>query len=158
MLAFTWGEFVFWVAVSVVAGLIVVAIAGLVAWAWRQRGKRKRKQYQRYIDRTGYRAALVGVAGELRADAEVAERCEEGSHVPSEVGHLGTIEWKDRRNELMPLRDEDSPLWEELEEAYAALQVSKQRGGYPPKSTDLLSLADRLDGKLEREGKPPKQD
>jgi hypothetical protein len=43
------------------------------------------------------------------------------------------------------LRDEDPELWKDLERTYAALEEFKKRGGYPPPSHDLLTLADRLD-------------
>jgi hypothetical protein len=85
------------------------------------------------------------VATELRANAEIAERCEAGSHIPSEGQRVSLFEWVGRRGEMMGLRDENPELWTELEEIYAALELTKTRGAHPPPSKDLLTLADRLD-------------
>ena len=58
----------------------------------------------------------------------------------------------------MLLRTDDLPTWDELEETYRLLRQSKQGGGYPPKSTDLLALAERLDEILEREERHARHD
>jgi hypothetical protein len=97
------------------------------------------------IRRTPIRVGGHIVAEELRANAEVARRCEEGSHVPSEAQHIRLFDWWGRRGEMAGLRDEDLELWQDLERTYAALEESKKRGGYPPASHDLVELADRLD-------------
>jgi hypothetical protein len=81
--------------------------------------------------RTPIRVGGHIVAEELRANAEVARRSEEGSHVPSETQHIRLFDWWGRRGEMAGLRDEDSELWSELEQIYAALEQSKQRGDYP---------------------------
>jgi hypothetical protein len=97
------------------------------------------------IMRTPIRVGGHIVAEELRANAEVAKRAEEGSHVPAEAQHIRLFDWWGRRGEIAGLRDEDSELWSDLEQTYAALEQSKQRGAYPPASEHLLALADRLD-------------
>ena len=56
--------------------------------------------------------------------------------------------WRDFRNQITPLRDEDATLWADLEEMYGALGESK-RGGVPPSSSSLRELARRLDKALE---------
>jgi hypothetical protein len=152
VLAFSWGDFWFWVAVSVVAGLIVAAIVAGATWAVRRRGERNRWLFQEYLHRAGLRAGLSAVASELRDAAHIAERCEEGQgYVPELVARLSVEAWADRRGEMDYLRGDDPPTWNELEETYRALRESKQGGGYPPKSTDLLALAERLEKILDRE-------
>jgi hypothetical protein len=66
--------------------------------------------------------------------------------------------WADWRGDIMYLRTDDAPLWDELEETYRLLRESKQGGGYPPKSADLLALAERLEETLEREEKAGRHD
>ena len=97
------------------------------------------------IRRTPIRVGGHIVADELRLNADVARRCEEGSHVPSEGQAIRLSDWQGRKAEMAGLRDEDAELWSKLEQTYRALEDTKQRGAYPPRSTDLLALADRLD-------------
>jgi hypothetical protein len=96
------------------------------------------------IHRAPLRAGAFEVADELRKNAVVSKRCEEGSHVPEETRHLVLTQWSQRRGEMAGLRDEDQELWEELEKTYAGLEQSKKRGAHPPPSQNLLGLADRL--------------
>lgn len=159
LLAFSWGTFWFWVVVSVVAGLIVLAIGAGAGWAIKRRGERNRWAFQEYLNRSPYRAGLSAVASDLREAAHIAQRCEEGQgHVPELVARLSLQPWADRRGEMMYLRTDDPPTWDELEETYRLLRESKQGGGYPPKSADLLALAERLEKTLEREEKARRHD
>jgi hypothetical protein len=159
LLAFSWGTFWFWVAVSVVAGLIVLLIGGIAGWAVRRRGQRNRWAFQEYLGRMPYHAGLSAVASEVRDAADIAQRCEEGQgHVPELVGRLSVQAWADRRGEMDYLRTDDPPTWDALEETYRALRQSKQGGGYPPKSADLLALAERLEKTLKREERPRRYD
>ena len=48
------------------------------------------------------------------------------------------------KNQIAGLEAEAPELWQELEETYAALELSKARGAQPPPSAYLLELADRL--------------
>jgi hypothetical protein len=59
---------------------------------------------------------------------------------------------------MMYLRSDDRATWDELEETYRALRQSKQGGGYPPKSEDLVALAERLEKTLEWEERPARHD
>ncbi|MDF2753081.1 MAG: hypothetical protein K0S82_1464 [Gaiellaceae bacterium] len=94
------------------------------------------------------RAHIIGgsqnVVHELRTNADVAKRCEEGYHVAVEAQHLSLLQWKDFKNQIAGLEAEAPELWQELEETYEALERSKARGAQPPPSADLLELADRL--------------
>jgi hypothetical protein len=94
------------------------------------------------------RAHIIGgshnVVRELRTNADVAKRCEEGYHVPVEAQHFSLLQWKDFKNQIAGLEAEAPELWQELEETYAALELSKARGAQPPSSAYLLELADRL--------------
>lgn len=97
------------------------------------------------IARAPIRGGSANVVQELRTNAEVAKRCEEGYHVLSEAQHLSLIHWKDFKGQIAALEVEAPELWKELEETYEALSLSKSRGAQPPSSEDLLELADRLD-------------
>jgi hypothetical protein len=140
-----WGSFWTGVAATVIGSLIVAAIIGGVRWYNRRRREKGEEAEVAHLRRMPVRVGGHIVAGELRLNAELAKRCEEGSHVPSEARNLEVTEWRGRRGEMMPLRDEDPELWTALEETYAALDQSKRDGGYPPTEASLLELADRLD-------------
>jgi hypothetical protein len=84
----------------------------------------------------------------------VAKRCEEGYHVLAEAQHLSLIQWKDFKGQIAALEAEAPELWNELEEMYAALELSKQRGAQPPPSQTLLALAKRLDAAAEGDQPP----
>jgi len=114
------------------------------------REEKRRKERAAAEEAESIRRAPIRVGGhivaeELRHNAEVAKRCEGGGHVPSEVQHIGLFDWWGRRGEMAGLRNEAPELWEDLERTYAALEESKNRGGYPPSSDVLLALAGRLD-------------
>ncbi len=142
-----WGSFWALVAVAVVGGLITLAISEGVRWYFRRRGRQAKEAQERYIERTPIRVGGHIVAEELRANAEIAERCEGGSvHVPEETQRLHLLDWRGRKHEMAGLRDEDPELWTDLEGTYAALEQSKRDGGFPPTEASLLELADRLDG------------
>ncbi len=144
---------------GVVSGLIVLAIGGLVAWVIRQRGRRNRDAFQEYLNRAPLRAGLSAVASELRDCAHIAQRCEEDQgYVPELVARLPLQAWADRRGEMGDLRTEDRSTWDELEDTYRLLRQSRDGGGYPPKSADLIALAERLEKRLEREEKPRRHD
>ncbi len=49
--------------------------------------------------------------------------------------------WRDFRNQMTPLRDEDATLWADLEGMYVALGESKRRG-VPPSSSSLRDSRD----------------
>jgi hypothetical protein len=151
-----WGSFWTGVAVAVVGGLILfLLIEGprsfnrrrgrKAAEAKEQRRREREEAKERTIERTKLRATSEAVVAELRANAELAKRCEDGSHVPEEARKLELVEWKDRRNEMTILHLEDPQLWDDLRETYDALFRSKRDGGWPPTSAELLDLADRLE-------------
>lgn len=95
----------------------------------------------------------------MKDAAHIAQRCEKGQgHVPELVARMSVQAWADWRGDIMYLRTDDAPLWDELEETYRLLRESKQGGGYPPKSADLLALAQRLERTLEREERPARHD
>jgi hypothetical protein len=146
----------FWesVAVGVVSGLIVLAIGGLVAWAIRQRSRRQREKALRREQRAPLRAGLSAVASELRDCAQIVQTWEESEGRVLDPAPPPVSAWRNRRNEMTPLRDEDRALWDDLEQTYDALQTSKGRNDYSPSSAALLALAERLEKTLEREEKP----
>jgi hypothetical protein len=49
----------------------------------------------------------LALARELESAAEISQRCQAGSHVPSETSKLQLLEWPNRSNEMVRLRDED---------------------------------------------------
>jgi hypothetical protein len=153
-LAFSWGSFFFWVAVSVVAGLIVVAVSSAVAWGIRQKGKRERERAIAHEQRAPLRAGLRAVASELRDCARIAQTWETSEGRVLDPAPPPVSAWRNRRNEMTPLRDDDRALWDDLELTYDALQASKGRKDYFPSSAALLALAERLEKTLEREEKP----
>jgi len=52
------------------------------------------------------------VANEVRWNADVPKRCEEGAHVPSEDKTVQLEGWRDRRNEMGGLSAEAPELWQ----------------------------------------------
>jgi hypothetical protein len=147
-----WEAFFLGVAVTVVSGVILGVIFGGWRRVMHRRAEMERAAAERYTARSPLRAGLSAVASELRDCTDIAERCETGQgHIPELVARLPTQAWADRRGEMMPLRDEDRETWDDLEETYRLLRQSKQSGGFPPKSADLLALSERLEEKLEAE-------
>jgi hypothetical protein len=55
------------------------------------------------IRRTPIRVGGHIVATELRWNAEVAKRCEEGSHIPREEKTMRLDAWRDRQGEMAGL-------------------------------------------------------
>jgi hypothetical protein len=96
------------------------------------------------VSRAHIRGGAQNVVHELRTNADVAKRCEDGYHVAAEAQHLSLLQWKNFKGQIAGLEAEAPELWQELEETYEALELSKTRGAQPPPSADLLELADRL--------------
>jgi hypothetical protein len=150
-----WGPFILGVAVTVAGWVIIKLLGGTWDWLTKRKKREEEAKARHYTDRSAFRAGLTAVASELKDCAHIAHRCESGQvHVPSEVEKLRATEWFDRRNDLIMLRDEDKALWDEGEEIYRELRRSKQSGGHPPKSDDLLAFSSRLLDKLAQEGRP----
>jgi hypothetical protein len=143
--------------VTVVGGLTVWAVVAAVRWYERRRKRKAKEAEDRRLARTPLRVGGPIVARELRANAEVVKRVEEGDApfpsqgFPSEGKYVSLFEWRGRKSEMAGLRDEDPALWRELEAAYADLDHARHRLANPPRSDDLLRLADRLDEAAERE-------
>jgi hypothetical protein len=143
--------------VTVVGGVILAAIFGVPRWYVRQRKRKAKEAEDRSLARTPLRVGGHIVARELRANAEVMKRFEEGDAplpsqgFPSEGKYVSLFEWRGRKNEMAGLRDENPELWHELETAYADLDHARHRLANPPRSDDLLRLADRLDEAADRE-------
>jgi hypothetical protein len=85
------------------------------------------------------------VARELRVNAvgvEFMRRREEGdARIPAEAEFVSFFHWRNRKNDMAGLRNENPELWHELETAYAALDVARHGFADPPGSDDLLRLA-----------------
>jgi hypothetical protein len=151
-----WGSFLTGVGVTVVGGLILAVLIGSARW-YLGRPERKAKEAEaeakeaeaESIRRTPIRVGGHIVADELRWNADVAKRCEDGSHVPTEGKTVRLEAWSDRQGEMAGLRDEAPELWQELVDTYNALELSRVRGAYPPRSNDILALAERLDNAAE---------
>jgi hypothetical protein len=151
-----WGSFFSGVGVTVVGGLILAVVIGSARW-YIGRPERKAKEAEaeakeaeaETIRRTPIRVGGHIVADELRWNADVAKRCEGGSHVPTEGSTMRLEAWRDRQGEMAGLRDEAPGLWQELIDTYTALELTRVRGAYPPRSDDLLVLAERLDDAAE---------
>jgi hypothetical protein len=117
----------------------------------RRHVKRRERQAKDAERRLEQRAWLVGTSGEvareLRENAAVAKRCEEGYHVSAEAKFVSLLEWEshNRRGEMGQIEAENPKLWRDLETAYAALKETRARAAKPPPSADLLSLADRVE-------------
>jgi hypothetical protein len=142
VLAFTFdtGSFLVGVATAVVTWAIIQLLGWLLGWP----SRRKQTAVEEHERRAPIRAGARAVAAELREAAEIAERCEGGHHVPEETRKLRTAEWDNRKDEMLPIRDEDEGLWQEVENTYAALARSRRDGGHPPGSAELRALAERL--------------
>jgi hypothetical protein len=140
-----WGSFWTGVAVTVVGGLILFALIEGPRWYRRRQKQEAKDAERRYIQRMPIHVGGPIVAGELRLNADLAKRCEQGSHVPSEARQLELIAWRERRGDIAGLEGEDPRLWTELRETYEALERSKRDGGHPPASAILLDLAGRLE-------------
>ena len=86
-----WTSFWTGVAVTVVGGLILFVIIGGPRWflAWRKKGALEADRA--YTERTPIRVGGHIVAEEIRANANIALRCEEGHHVPSEARRLTAL-------------------------------------------------------------------
>jgi hypothetical protein len=145
-LAFAWGPFVFWVAVSVTAG-VILALLGAGVNSFKKRKERERQRAAEEKERRiPVRVGLIQIAAELRSNADIAARCwEQGAHVPSEVRTMSTEEWPSRANEMRALLDEDRTLWNKVQDTYEALKASRQSGGYPPKPEELRQLANECE-------------
>jgi hypothetical protein len=139
------------VVVGVVVSVIVAAIFRIPRWYVRRREKKAKEAEARRSARIHITAGAGNVARELRENAEVAKRCEDGYHVPAEAPHLSLIQWKDFKGQIAQLEAEAPELWQELEDTYGALRQTKARGASPPQSADLLKLADRLEEAAEGE-------
>ena len=120
------------VATSVVVGLILAVVIGSFRWYLRRRERRAKEAEARAINRAHLRAGASQVAQELRANAEVAKRCEDGYHVSAEAKFVSLIQWKDFKGQIAGLQAEAPELWQELEETYEALGQTKTRGANPP--------------------------
>lgn len=130
---------------GVTTGLTIAAVVWLASFARSRWGLRKRKAEAEWDKRTTLRSGASIVSHELGVCAEVAERCERGDvHVPEAVSKLSIDEWPQRRGEMGELRDEDSDLWHDLNDTYAALKEAKRNGGYPPKAVSLRDLSQRI--------------
>jgi len=111
---------------------------------WR-RSIRRRK----HGDRAPIRVGAHFVAKELRFNAEIVERCEQGGVSDEEMKAVSLWEWRQRKQEIAGLRDDAPDLWVNLVAAYN--DVDQMRFGMkPPRSADLFELADRLDQVAER--------
>jgi hypothetical protein len=150
-----WGSFWTGVAGTVVASLIVAAVVAGVRWYGRRRKRKAKEAEDRRQTRSALRVGAHEVARELRGNAKVVKRFEEGDApfpsqgFPSEGKYVALFEWRRRKSEMVGLRDENPELWHELETAYAALDLARH-GMKPPRSDDLSRLADRLDEAAER--------
>jgi hypothetical protein len=133
---------------GVLVGLAVAAMIAVVHWYLGRRETKAREAKARIPLGAG---ALL-VVPEIRTNAEVAKRCEEGYHVSAEATFVSLTQWKDFKNQIAGLQAEDPELWRELEETYGALEQTKARAAQPPQSAYLLTLADRLENAAERNG------
>jgi hypothetical protein len=109
-----WGSFVTGVAVTVVGGLIVAGVVAGSRWHVKRRERRAKKAEAELIRRTPLRVGGHIVADELRRNADVAKRCEEGHPVPTEAVAIRLGDWRERKNEMAGLRDEVPELWRYL--------------------------------------------
>jgi len=137
-----WAAFAFWVAVTVVGGLVLGAIGGGVRWYSRRRERKAKEAEQRAFDRIPLRAGAGEVARDLRANADVSRRYEDGDH---EARGFRMTAWPDFKGQISVLESEASKLWRELEAVYKALGESRLGRADPPSSQYLLELADRLE-------------
>jgi hypothetical protein len=144
-LGLDWSSVATGVVVGVVVGLILAVVLGAPRWYARRRERKAKEAEARAINRAHLRGGASNVARELRANAEVAKRCEDGYHVSAEAKFVSLIQWKDFKGQIAGLQAEVPELWQELEETYEALEQTKARGANPPPSADLLRLADRLE-------------
>jgi hypothetical protein len=140
-----WGAFWTLVAVGVVSGLIVAGVVAGPPWYRRRRERQAKEAEAELIRRTPIRVGGHIVATELRWNAGVVKRCEEGGDVPAELKTVRLDEWRDRKNEMAGLQDEAPKLWKELVGTYADLDHMRHGMASPPRSDYVLSLADRLD-------------
>jgi hypothetical protein len=132
-------------------GLVIAGVVGAVRWYTKRREKRAQEAALEYDRRAPIRVGGHIVATELRANAEIARRCEEGhARIPAEGKMVRVRDWSARKHEMAGLRDENPDLWRRLEETYHALELTKARGAYPPRSASLLELADHVDDAAER--------
>jgi len=134
------------VVVTVVGGIILAVLVGGPRWYVKRRERKRKLAEADQIRRMPISVGGHIVAAELRWNAlNVAKRCEDGSHVPTEGRKVRLEDWRSRKAEMAGLRDEAPALWEELVEAYGDLDLTRLSGAYPPRSDYLLDLADRLD-------------
>jgi hypothetical protein len=149
-----WGSFLTGVAVTVVGGLILGALFGGPRWYVRRRGRQAKEAAAEFHRRTPIRVGGHFVATELRWNAGVLKRCEEGGDVPAELRTVRLDEWRDRDSEMAGLQAEAPDLWKELGGTYADLDV--MRHGVIPasslRSDYVLRLAGRLDEAAEGPG------
>ena len=97
-----WGSLV---AATAVGGLIVLAVDGGARWYLRRRERRAKQAEAEYDRRTYIRVGGHIVATELRTNADVAKRFEAGNRAPSEGKAVSLTAWRERKSEIMGLRD-----------------------------------------------------
>jgi chromosome segregation ATPase len=86
------------------------------------------------------------LARELRHDAEIAERFEQGhTEISSVQREIKTAKWDQFGAQWSALRKRHLDLWNEIADAYDALEHTKGRGAAPVASGVLSDLASRLE-------------
>ena len=140
-----WGSFLTGVAVTVVGGLILAALFGGPRWYVRRRARQAKEAEDERLRRTPIRVGGHIVATELRWNAGVLERCEEGAEIPAELRTVRLHEWRDRESEMAGLQDEAPDLWKELGVTFADLDHMRHGLASRPRSDYVVRLADRLD-------------
>jgi hypothetical protein len=145
-----WGSFLTGVAVTVVGGLILAALFGGPRWYVRRRERQAKEAEAEFIRRTPIRVGGHIVATELRWNAGVLKRCEEGGDVPAELRAVRLDEWRDRESEMAGLQDEAPDLWKELSGTYADLD--HMRLAWHPRLDRVTSRASPAASMRQRKG------
>jgi hypothetical protein len=85
------------------------------------------------------------LARELRQNAQVLESYERDEWMMGNTqSMLRTERWHETATKWSVLRSSNEELWEEVADAYEAIQRTKDMAAEPPVSTNLVDLAGRL--------------